>query len=206
MSEIRSYRSVFELERRIYRIDRVRLNPSGVPVRGVVYWLAILAATLAAERVPLLGAAMRVLPWYIRALALPALLAAPLSMMRIEGRPFHLAAVALARYAIAPRHLCGLRPCAAPGHRWTPAELLVLPDGSGPRLRRLRYTGPGVVQQTSTGRKLVLASGQRLDVAPRRPPVRSRLRVARGRRCGAPPHGGRSRCATHGGRSRCATR
>lgn len=193
MSEIRSYRSVFELERRIYRIDRVRLNPSGVPVRGVVYWLAILAATLAVERVPLLGAALRVFPWYLRTLALPALGAALLGMMRIDGRPFHIAAVALARYLIAPRHLCGLRPCAAPGHRWTPSELLVLPDGSGARLRRLRFTGPGVVHQPSTGRRLVLARGQRLEVAPHCRPRSSLLaaRSAHTGRCGASSHGGR---------------
>jgi hypothetical protein len=164
MSEIRSYRSVFELERRIYRIDRVRLNPSGVPIRGVVYWLVILAATLLAEHVPLLGAAVGAFPWYMRELALPALGAALLGMVRVEGRPFHLAAVALARYAAARRHLCHLRPCAAPGRRWTPAQLLVLPDGSGARPRRLRYTGPGVVRQPATGRKLVLARGQRLEV------------------------------------------
>ena len=42
--EIRSYRAVFDLERRIYRIDRLRLNPAGVPVRGIVYFLALLAA------------------------------------------------------------------------------------------------------------------------------------------------------------------
>lgn len=163
MSEIRSYRSVFDLERRIYRVDRVRLNPSGVPVRGVVYWLAILAVVLVSERVPLFGAVLRAFPWYMRELALPALGAALLSVVRVEGRPFHLAAVALARYAAAPRHLCRLRPCAAPGRRWTPAELLVLPDGSGARLRRLRYTGPGAVRQPATGRELVLARGQRLE-------------------------------------------
>ena len=29
--------SVFALERRIYRIDTLRLNPSGVPLRGIGY-------------------------------------------------------------------------------------------------------------------------------------------------------------------------
>ncbi len=43
MIEIRSYRAVFDLERRIYRVDQLRLNPGGIPVRGVVYFLAILA-------------------------------------------------------------------------------------------------------------------------------------------------------------------
>ena len=62
MTEIRSYRSVFDLERRIYRIDRVRLNPGGIPVRGVLYFLAILLAVAGASRVPLLGEAVRALP------------------------------------------------------------------------------------------------------------------------------------------------
>ena len=53
MIEIRSYRAVFDLERRIYRVDQLRLNPGGIPVRGVVYFLAILAATLLASSLPL---------------------------------------------------------------------------------------------------------------------------------------------------------
>jgi hypothetical protein len=167
MSEIRSYRSVFDLERRIYRIDRVRLNPNGVPLRGIVYWLTILVATLVVARVPLVGAVLGVFPWYMRELALPALAAALLSVVRVEGRPFHRAAVALVRYAAAPRYLCRWRPCAAPGCRWSPAQLLVLPDGGGARLRRLRYTGPGVVRQPATGRELALGRGQRLEVLPR---------------------------------------
>ena len=47
--EVRSYRRVFDLERRIYSIDRMRLNPSGVPLRGVVYFL-VLAARRPARR------------------------------------------------------------------------------------------------------------------------------------------------------------
>ena len=58
MIEIRSYRAVFDLERRIYRVDQLRLNPGGIPVRGVVYFLAILAATLIAGGLPLVGAAV----------------------------------------------------------------------------------------------------------------------------------------------------
>ena len=77
--EIRSYRSVFDLERRIYSVDRLRLNPGGVPVRGVVYFLAILGGALIAGRLPLLGNAARLLPWYLGDLALPAASAAILS-------------------------------------------------------------------------------------------------------------------------------
>jgi hypothetical protein len=146
--EIRSYRSVFDLERRIYRIDRVRLNPGGIPVRGIVYWLALLAGLALLARAPLLGAAVTALPWYLRELALPAGGAALLALVRIEGRPFHLAAAALLRHAAGPRHLAGMRPCAGPGGRWRPPELLVLPDGSDSRARRLRYSGPGAVRVT----------------------------------------------------------
>src|ERR1700685_3026622 len=90
--EIRSYRAVFDLERRIYRIDRLRLNPGGIPVRGVVYFLAILLAVLLAARLPLLAVVARALPWYLRDLALPGASAATLTVIRVEGRPFHLAA------------------------------------------------------------------------------------------------------------------
>jgi hypothetical protein len=164
VSEIRSYRSVFDLERRIYRIDRLRLNPGGVPVRGVVYGLAVLAALALAARTPLLGDAVRALPWYVRELLLPAASAGLLTLIRVEGRPFHLAAAALVRHALGPRHLSGLRPCAAPGRRWRPDELLVLPDGSDARLRRLRYTGPGAVRRPASGRVMVLQRGACLRV------------------------------------------
>ena len=164
MSEIRSYRSVFDLERRIYRIDRLRLNPGGIPVRGVVYCLAILAALALAARLPLVGDAVRVLPWYARELVLPGASAGLLTLIRVEGRPFHLAAAALARYAVAPRHFSGMRPCAPPGRRWCLPELLVLPDGSDTRLRRLRYTGPGAVRRPASGKVMVLERGARLYV------------------------------------------
>jgi hypothetical protein len=153
--EIRSYRAVFDLERRIYRVDRLRLNPGGIPVRGVVYFLAILLLALIAGELPLLGELVRGLPWYLRDLALPLASAALLSVIQIEGRPFHLAAYALLRYQTGPRRLAGTRPCGALGERWHPQEILMLPDGSDGRLRRLRYTGPGAV--------LVLVAHERIE-------------------------------------------
>jgi hypothetical protein len=170
--EIRSYRRVFDLERRIYRVDRLRLNPGGIPVRGVVYLLAILAVDLIAARLPLLAVLARALPWYLRDLALPLAAAAALSVIRIEGRPFHLAASALVRYRGRPRHLAGLRPCrpgscSVPGARWHPQPLLMLPDGSDSRLRRLRYSGPGaVLVSVAHERKM---TGGALELLGRRP-------------------------------------
>ena len=168
--EIRSYRRVFDLERRIYRVDRVRLNPGGIPVRGVVYFLAILVATLIARRLTLVGAVARVPPWYLGDLALPAASAAILTMIRIEGRPFHLAASALVRYRTGPRRLAGVRPCAAWGERWLPEEIVLLPDGSDSRMRRMRYTGPGAVLVAVEHERAERRS-PRLGVGPRHPTV-----------------------------------
>lgn len=143
--EIRSYRRVFDLERRIYRIDRLRLNPGGVPVRGVVYFLALLLAALIVKSLPLVGVVARTLPWYLRDIALPTASAAALSVIRVEGRCFHLAAYALVRYRMAPRRLSGVRRCRGDGEIWRADSIVQLPDGSDSRLRRLRYTGPGAV-------------------------------------------------------------
>ena len=149
MIEIRSYRAVFDLERRIYRVDQLRLNPGGIPVRGVVYFLAILTATLIAGGLPLVGEVVGALPWYLRDLALPVASATVLSVIRIEGRPFHQAAYALLRSSVEPRWLSGVEPCGAPGECWRPEEILMLPDGSDGEMRRLRYTGPGAVLVTT---------------------------------------------------------
>lgn len=149
MMEIRSYRAVFELERRIYRIDRLRLNPSGVPVRGVVYFLALLAAVTICASVPPAATVTGVLPWYLLYVALPGASAALLTVIRIDGRPSHLAAQALLRYRTQPRRSAGLRGRRGqPGAQWWPPEILMLPDGSDARMRRLRYTGPGAVLVT----------------------------------------------------------
>jgi hypothetical protein len=143
--EVRSYRRVFDLERRIYSVDRLRLNPGGIPVRGVVYFLLAVCCSLIVTGLPLFGPLARTLPWFARDIALPAGAAAVFSLIRIEGRVFHLAAHALLRYWATPRRLAGLRRCQALGRRWHPSELVLLPDGSDGRMRDLLYTGPGAV-------------------------------------------------------------
>jgi hypothetical protein len=144
-SEIRSYRCVFDLERRLYRIDRLRLNPAGVPLRGIVYFLMLLGTVLLVGALPLLGWLVGMLPWYLRDVGAPGACAALLTLIKVEGRPFHLAALALARYGIGSRELSGLRPCRGADRHWRLDELVVLADGSDSRLRRLRYSGPGTV-------------------------------------------------------------
>jgi hypothetical protein len=149
MMVIRSYRRVFELERRIYRIDRLRLNPGGVPVRGIAYFAALLLAALAFERLPPIGLLAAAVPWYVRELAFPGLLAAALAVVRIDGRPFHLAARAVLACRLGPRRLTGLRgdrrSARFPAPVWRPEPLLMIPDGSEHRMRRLAYRGPGAL-------------------------------------------------------------
>lgn len=143
--EVRSYRTVFDLERRVYRIDHLRLNPAGVPVRGVVYFLALLTVIAGLEQLPGTGSLLGAVPWYLRDLGVPAGCAALLVLVRVEGRSSHLAAQALLAHLLTPRHLCGLVPAARDTARWRPPELLALADGSDARLRGVRYTGPGAV-------------------------------------------------------------
>jgi hypothetical protein len=142
--EICSYRAVFDLERRIYRIDRLRLNPSGVPVRGIVYFLAILAAALSVSRLPLIGLPVKLVPWYLADLLLPGAMAAFLAVVKVEGRPFHLFALALLRYATRGHELAGM--ATSRGTVWELDELVMLVDGSDSRMRGLRYSGPGAVR------------------------------------------------------------
>jgi hypothetical protein len=155
---------VFDLERRIYSVDRLRLNPSGVPVRGVVYLLAAVALSLLASAVPLLGQVAGVLPWYMRELAMPALAATVLAAIRVDGRTFHLAARAQLRLAVGPRRIVGLRTGAVAGRHWRPPDLVVLPDGSDARLRALRYTGPGAVVVIAAHRRREALDGARRGV------------------------------------------
>jgi hypothetical protein len=149
MIEIHSYRRVFELERRIYRIDRLRLNPGGVPVRGVVYFLTLAGASMIAGELPLLAVLAHALPWYVRALIVPCLGAGLLAVIRLDGRPFHIAARALLGYRASPR--------------WLPHEILMLPDGSDARVRRLSYTGPGAALVTVEHERVTPGAGRGLS-------------------------------------------
>jgi hypothetical protein len=143
--EIRSFRAVFELERRVYRVDTIRLNPGGIPLRGILYAGALVPACLIAGRLPPVSWILGLVPWYIRYLGLPVVGGALATIVRIDGRPFHHAARALALHSIAPRWTSGLARSPAPDSQWRPEPILLIPDGSDARFRRLRYRGPGAV-------------------------------------------------------------
>jgi hypothetical protein len=143
--EVRSYRTVFDLERRLYRIDRLRLNPGGVPVRGIVYTIALAILVAALGSLPGIASALEAVPWPVRHVLLPAALGAVLTLRKVDGRPFHVAICSLIAMAVGPRRLSGLRPARAPVDRWSPGEIVLIPDGSEARPRRTRFRGPGAV-------------------------------------------------------------
>jgi hypothetical protein len=187
--EVRSFRTVFDLERRLYRIDRVRLNPGGVPVRGIVYAIVVSVVVAVLAALPVLGWPLHALPWPARHLLLPTLLAIALTAVRVDGRSCHVALRCLVALAFGPRRLHGWRRIARPPVRWRPPDLVAIPDGSEPRVRRARFRGPGAVLvaighdlRQRPGRRVVLrpgfdggevasrvvviADGARLDVRP----------------------------------------
>lgn len=143
--EIRSFRAVFALERRIYRIDTLALNPSGVPLRGIAWALALVVMALVAGALPPTRWLDSLAPWYVRDVGLPLGAAWLCASMRIDGRPLHAAARSCAGHLLGARTLHGLCPPARGERRWEPPSILCIPDGSDPRFRALRYRGPGAV-------------------------------------------------------------
>jgi hypothetical protein len=144
--EVRSYRAVFALERRVYQVDTLRLNPAGVPMLGLAYCAALVLLALLARAVPGSSILLAPLPWYLVDLVAPVGVGALLAMLRIEGRPFHLAAAGLLRLAIGPRRFRRLTPLRRRRATWQPPPVLLIPDGSEGRPRALRYRGPGAVR------------------------------------------------------------
>jgi hypothetical protein len=161
VTEIRSYRRVFDLERRIYTIERLRLNPSGVPVRGLGYFLGVVSVSLLLARVPLLGAPLSGLPWFIADLVAPAALAAGLTLLRVDGRTFHQAAWALVSFWAVPRRTVALSVPSPVRARWRPPDLMLLADGSDAYPRRFRYSGPGAVLVLVAHRSATPKAGRR---------------------------------------------
>ncbi len=143
--EIRSFRSVFALERRIYRIDTLALNPSGIPLRGIAWAAALVALALVAGALPPTSWLDPLAPWYVRDVALPLAGAWLGASVRIDGRPLHAAARSCAGHLLGARTLHSLRAPARAEARWEPPPILCIPDGSDAGFRALRYRGPGAV-------------------------------------------------------------
>ena len=134
---IRSFRVVFALERRLFKVDRFRLPLAyGVPVRGIAYAAGVLLAVVLAGRLPLLGAVVDLVPPPFRFVALPVAVAAVLVRVRVDGLPAHHALRLWTAHRVRPRRLVGFRSDTTPALVRPGDPIVFVPDASGPRLRR----------------------------------------------------------------------
>lgn len=159
---IRSFRVVFDLERRIHKVDRIRLPlPYGLPLRSVAYAVAAFVAILTLTTMPLLGGAFAVLPAPVRLAVLPVLVSYLLTQMRPDGRPAHWFLLAWARQRVARTQVVALAPVRRQRVERL-GDVIVAPDERDVRLRAGVVEGPAVallrlpVDAQQRGRTLVL--------------------------------------------------
>jgi hypothetical protein len=129
--QLRGYRRVFRIERRLFRFDRWRIPyPHGVPLRGIGYFLILELTAFALSRLPVLGAMLALPSPVVPFLGLPAAGAFLLMQGRIDGRPPHHVLGSLLHFSLSPRCLAGLSPCPRPGEVVMPVtDLTVAYDG-----------------------------------------------------------------------------
>jgi hypothetical protein len=109
--QIRSFRVVFDLERRIHHVDRFRVPlPYGVPLRSVGYAAAALVAVLIGQGLPIVGSVLMTMDAPVRLALLPIGVSVLLSRLRIDGRPAHVAALAWLRFVVGPTRYVAFRP------------------------------------------------------------------------------------------------
>lgn len=177
--QLRSFGVVFDLERRIHKIDRFRIPlPYGLPLRSIGYGVAALAAVLTIGRLPVVGALPAALPAPVRFALLPCGVAWALTGLRVDGRPAHAAGVAIARYVASPRRTaCWAR---APTGPQRLADLSIVSDERSATYRRAVVRGPARVllrgaftARQHRGRMIIepagdrhLVNGRRLELKP----------------------------------------
>lgn len=145
--QLRGYRRVFRIERRLFRFDRWRIPyPHGIPLRGIGYFLALVLCMFVLSRLPLLGALIGLWSPAVPYLGLPLIGAFLLMQGRIDGRPPHHVLVSLARWSLSPRCLAGLSPCPREGAEVVPVqEITVAFDARESFLVKGRIRGPAAV-------------------------------------------------------------
>jgi hypothetical protein len=140
---IRSYRVCFELERRIHKIDRWRVPLSyGVPLAGIGWALAALAAMVMVSALPVFGPVLHLVHPALRLVVVPIGAAWLLSRWRIDGRPPLAAGLAFLRWRSGPRRLVAFRPAPEPEGATTLGRVTFAADERGARLRPAVVTGP----------------------------------------------------------------
>jgi len=174
--QVRSYRVVFALERRIHRIDRWRIPvPHGIPLLGLAYAAAALLAVLVLSGLPLIGAVLGLVAPPLRLVILPVAVAYLLTRWRPDGRPGHAAALAWLRHTTQPSRLSRFRPVAGTGRVVSLGELVLVPDERCARYRRAVVKGPCRLVLRCPARARARARRLRICRAPGGPMLRGRV-------------------------------
>lgn len=145
-----SYRRVFRVDRRIYRVDRWVLPvPGGVPLRGVAYFVAGLAAVLVGERLPVIGGLAGELAAPLRYVVLPLAVAILGTQAAPDGRVAHRFAWDWVRLRVRSRRRSAGRTVPLEGERvrWHGAVATSW-DADASALHRGRVAGPALVTFT----------------------------------------------------------
>jgi hypothetical protein len=141
---IRSYRRVFEVDRRIYRVDRWALPvPGGVPLRAVGYFVATLVLVIVMGSLPATSELVGALSEPIRFVVVPLAVAVLATQAAPDGRSAHRFASDWLRLRLRARRRCAGRIVALENEplAWD-GELAVRFDGADTRIHRGRVTGP----------------------------------------------------------------
>jgi hypothetical protein len=181
---VRSFRVVFELERRIHRVDRWRIPvPHGIPLQALAYAAAALLLVLLLSGVPLAGHVLGSLAPPLRLVILPVTVAYLLTRLRADGRPAHAAALAWLRHATSPSRVSGFRASLRTGRVVRLGEVALVPDERWARYRRAVVVGPVQLVLRFPARAHARARGLRLERAAGGPMLRGRtLKLGAGRR------------------------
>lgn len=144
---IRSYRRIFNVERRIYKVDKWTIPvPGGIELRAVVYFIGSLLLILFLTILPLIGDALALLGWQYKFVIFPLAVAVFGTRVTPDGRPAHrymfsLIGYVLRRHRVAGAHAAPLEDEPIP---YEP-DVWIVPDSRAPELRRARVKGPAVV-------------------------------------------------------------
>lgn len=175
---IRSYRRVFEVDRRIYRVDRWALPvPGGVPLRGVGYFAAALGLVVLLGALPVIGNLLGALAPPLRYVVLPLAVAVLGTQAAPDGRTAHRFAWEWLRLRLRARRRCAGRVVPVEGEPLAWSGVLALRwDDQGARLHRGRVIGPARITVTvpvrlSARRGRVVARAQRGEQAAAQPVV-----------------------------------
>lgn len=138
---IRSYRRVFSVDRRVYKVDRWILPvPGGVPIRGLAYFGGALLVVLVLGLVPLIGDLLDLIGPILRYVFLPAAIGIASMQATPDGRPAPRFAWSWVAFQWRVR---GVPPEGA-RTGWA-ARLRVRWDADSPTLRKARVCGPATV-------------------------------------------------------------